>query len=745
MTHVTIDFETRSDVDLRKQGSYVYFESPHARVMIGSYAIDDGPIRRWEYGEPCPADLREAVEAGAIIHAHNASFEIQCFEWLHRNAGWPLPRLERFRCSAAKAAAMALPRDLDRLGAALGLTIRKDKEGRRLIQMFSKPRRARKGEDPGGVYWNEPHDYPEDWEKFKAYCDQDVRTEMAAEHRLVPLSEPEQRFWRLTEIINRRGVRIDIRSAKAAIAIAEKAKAELDREMTRITEGYVTACSQVARLTEWVRAQGVEMTSAAKAEITELLTADDIPDRVRKALEIRQEAAKTSVSKLEAMISRASADGRVRGGFIYHQASTGRTQSVGVNFANLPRPRREFEDAKPRLDVLFRSFRTGEPEILPWLYGDELGRPLHLISDAIRGFIWSAPGHELIQADYSNIEGNVLAWLANEEWKLKAIREISADPENVPDMYRRTAASILGLNTDEVTKKHWARQAVGKPAELGLGYGGGVMAFVTFARGYNVKLEPLAPPIIERADEARLEKATRSYENYSKRGLYGTSELSREAWIACEIIKLGWREANAAIARSWRDLETAAREAVQEPGTITEAARVKYLSRRGFLWALLPSGRCLAYGAPRLRDQVWACVRLPDGGWSDAEVMEREVAEAGERRGEVRIEGETSAKVTVLGVDSKSNQWRRYGLYGGLLAENNTQAVARDLLVNGMWKAEAAGYPIVATVYDEIICEVPRGFGDLKEFERLICELPDWAAGLPLTAGGWRGKRYRKD
>lgn len=741
--NVEADFETRSDVDLKKCGVHVYFESPHARVLIGSYSIDGGPVRRWQYGEPCPDDLRAAVEAGATISAHNAGFELQCFTWLSRNAGWPMPALEQFRCTAGTAAAMSLPRALGDLGAALGLDIQKDKEGQRLINLFSKPRRARKGETPD-VYWNEPEDHPEDFEKFKAYCDQDVRTEAAADRRMMPLSDYEQRVWTLTERINLRGVRIDRRSARAALRLAEKAKKALDADMRLATGGYVTAATQVAKLTEWIRDQGVPLDSLGKAEITDLLELDDLPAKVRHALEIRQEAAKTSVSKLNAMLARANADGRVRGGFIYHQASTGRTQSVGVNFSNLTRPRRAFDDEKPRLDVLFDAIRSEDPDLLSFLYGADLGRPLHLVSDAIRGFIWAAPDHELVQADYSNIEGNVLAWSANEEWKLAAIRELIADP-SLPDMYRRTAASILGLDTEIVTKKHWARQAVGKPAELGLGYGGGPMAFLTFAKGYGVKLDPIAPAVIASADAERIEKATKRYEGQAKRGLSGTTELSRDAWIACEIIKLGWRAQNSAIAQSWKDLESAVRGAVGSPGTTVSAAKVDYLFAKGFLWARLPSGRCLAYGAPKLKAQVWARLRLDDGTWSDSEVMDRETAEAGEAKGRVRIEGATSDKVAVLGVDSATKKWRRYGLYGGLLAENNTQAIARDILVNGMFKAETAGYPIIATVYDEIIAEVPRGFGDLADFERRICELPEWAAGLSLTAGGWRGKRYRKD
>jgi DNA polymerase len=738
------DVETRSPVDLRKQGAFVYFEHPETTVLMMAYRLDDQPIRMWTYDRPCPDDLRAALEGDATIVAYNSQFETLAFDLLADRKGWPRVSYDRYVDTAAAAVAMGLPRALGDLAEALGLPVQKDKEGGRLIRLFSMPRRPRKGEDPTGLYWNEPQDHPEDWQKFLSYCARDVETEEAAAERLVPLSDFEQQVWLLDQKINRRGARVDRISAVAATNLAEKAKKALDREMRIVTGGYVPACSNPGKLIEWVQAQGVALDSAAKAEITDLLELDDLPDHVRRALEIRQEAAKTSVAKLTSMISRASPDDRIRGGFMYHGASTGRWVSTGVNLANLPRPRKIFDDTKPNPEQLFQAFRQEDPDLLPFLYGPELGRPLHLLSDAIRGFIIAAPGHEFVQADYSNIEGNVIAWSSNEEWKLKAIHELNADP-SLPDMYRRTAAAILGLTTEEVTKKHWARQAVGKPAELGLAYGGGVMAFVTFARAYGVKLDSIAANIIAQADQERIEKATKRYEGQAKRGLSGTVELSRDAWIACEIVKLGWRTQNAAIAQSWKDLENAVREAVASPGRIVGAAKVDYLFKNGFLWARLPSGRCLAYGTPKLKAQVWAKVKLDDGTWSDSEVMDKEAAEAGEVKGTVKIEGATSDKVTVLGVDSKTKKWRRYGLYGGLLAENNTQAIARDILVNGMFKAEAAGYPIIATVYDEILTEVPIGYGDLADFERLICELPSWAAGLPLTAGGFRSKRYKKD
>lgn len=732
---VSADFETRSPVDLKKCGAFVYFEHPETTVLMCAYRIDDGPLKIWTYDQPKPDDLCAAIKAGAKIHAWNAQFEALGFSLLATRHGWPAVADEQYIDTMAAAAAMSLPRALGDAAQALGLDVQKDKEGMRLIRKFSLPRRD-------GAF-NDPADHPEDWEKFKAYCLRDVEVEEAIGKRIVPLSDAEQALWRLNFQINRRGIRIDRTSARSALAIADKAKKKLDRDMRLVTGGYVPACSQPGKLVEWVQSQGVELSSAAKAEITDLLAFDDLPSKVRQALEIRQEAAKTSVSKLNAMITMANSDGRVRGTSNYHAAGTGRFQSSGVNFNNMPRPRREFEEEHPRLDVLFGAFRREDPDWLKFLYGDTLGRPLHLISDAIRGFVWAGPGKEFVQADYSGIEGAVIAWLAGEDWKIKALFDIMADP-SIPDMYRQTAARIMNLTTDIITKKHPLRQSVGKVSELALGFAGGVAAFYSMSRNYNVNLDELYAPVWEAADQERREKAVKRYEGCLKRNDGKTDVLSREAWIACEIIKVGWRVANPAIAKSWSDLEDAIRQAIQEPGTITKAARVQYIMAQGFLWARLPSGRCLAYGSPRLKDQVWAKRKI-DGAWADAEVMDREDAERLERKGECQIQGTTKQKVTALGVNSVTRKWERFALYGGLAQENNTQGTARDLLVNGMWKAEQNGYPVVATVYDEILAEVPYGFGDVREFERLICELPDWAAGLPLTAGGWRGKRYRKE
>ena len=764
-----MDTEARSDVDITgkkngPKGSGRYFESPHFRPLIARWRIDDEPMEEWLAGQPCPESLRRHAAVGGMITGWNVSFERRFLRWLELHENWPAFAIDRFCCTSAAAAAMGLPRSLESAAEALGLSINKDKRGKTLIQLFSVPRKPRPNEPPG-IYFVEPHERPDDFRDYSAYCAQDVEVEAAVAVRTIPLSAAEQAAYVLDQRINDRGLRIDRVSCIAAMRLAEAATLALDVEIRDLTGGAVRRVSDVSRLVAWVQNRGVELNSAQKADLVELLRLTDLPADVRRAIEIRQEGGKTSTTKFKAFLDYASpVDDRIRHIYTYHAASTGRWQARGVNMNNLPRPRREFDDAlqagELRAATLFGAIRHGDPRVLRDLYGDALGRPLHLLSDAIRGFLWAAPGCEYKQADYSGIEGAVIAWSSEERWKINAMAAIIADEAEaklerrdtrLADMYVRSAAGIMSVPEESIRigkrkgPNVWMRQSIGKVSELALGFGGGVTAFHSMSLNYGVDLEPLYAPVWAAADEERRTKAVRRYEANLKRGKEKTDLLSRNAWIACELIKVGWRATNPAIATGWRLREEAIRNAVRHPGVETSALCFRYVVKMGYLWARLPSGRCLAYGAPRLRDQVWVMVRLDDGNWGDAEVMTRVEAETLERQGQVQIQGATSPAITILGVDKSGKRMQREPLYGGLIAENDTQAIARDLLVNGMLRAEAAGYQIVGHVYDEILAEAPPDDRPLAEFERLICELPPWAAGLPLTAGGWRGKRYRKD
>jgi hypothetical protein len=207
------------------------------------------------------------------------------------------------------------------------------------------------------------------------------------------------------------------------------------------------------------------------------------------------------------------------------------------------------------------------------------------------------------------------------------------------------------------------------------------------ARAYNVKIDPLFPGIWESADEERRAKAVKRYESVSKRGKEGTTVLSREAWIAAELVKVGWRASNPAISAAWHSIEEAARESIRNPGQQFSAmsGRATYLVRNGFMWLRGPSGECLAYAAPRLRDQVWAKVKLDDGSWSDPEVMDREEAERLELLFKVQIQGPTSPRITFLGLDKSGKHMVRQGLYGGLIFENCLSGETEVLTPSG-WR-----------------------------------------------------------
>jgi DNA polymerase len=753
VSEARVDFETRSDVDLKKHGSARYFASPHWRALIMCYSIDGGPVKEWTYRDVyCPADLAEHIRNGGYIRGHSVSFEMQALDQLARRQNWPPPRgrmaspwlapaIDRYRCTAVEAAAMALPRSLEGVGAALNLPIQKDKEGDRLIKFFSIPQRRlkRHADLPPGPIWNEPEDHPEEFAKFVAYCRRDVEAEAEVAKRLVPLSAAEQEMYVLDQVINSRGLRVDLQSVHAAIAMAEKARATLEDELLTITGGYVTGINKGAEICRWLETQGVSTAGVAKDVVAELLELEDLPPKARRVLEIRQQGAKSSTAKLQAFIDRASTDGRVRHAFVMNAASTGRWSSRGVQLHNTPRPRKVFSDAHEdghlNFASLFEIIRTADPAVVSFMYGPQLGQPLPLLSDALKGFIWAAPGHDLLAADYSGIEDAVGMWDAGETWALDAMREIIADPSK-PDMYRLTAEGIYG---EPIGKKDGRRQ-VGKVARLALGYEGGVSALWSMGRVYNLKLASVYEAVWAAADEERRERACKRYERCLKRKEAKADILSREGWIAGELVKIGYRESHPAVRDGWEIRRDAIHDAVAEPGKQVSALHCTYLVAHGFLWCRLPSGRCLAYAWPRLKPMVW----FHDKATDEAECIPAEQGYARERDGEGKVKGPARSAVTALGVNSVTLAFERYALYGGLACENVVQAIAADLLRVGIKAAERAGYPVIGHVHDEILTEVPRGFGDVGDFERLITELPSWAAGLPLTASGWRGKRFRK-
>lgn len=315
-----LDLETRSTVDLKAAGPYVYAEHPTTDVWVACWAIDDEPVQAWSPGAPVPERLRAHIEAGLPVAAHNYAFEYVITNLvLAPRHGWPTLTVEQGICTAAMAAAMALPRSLDQAAAAVGLDIGKDMTGRRLMLQMSRPRRV---ENDGTIVW-----WDQDFEKMArlvAYCVQDVEVERQLEKRLRPLLRKEVEVFRLDLRMNSRGVQTDRELVAAAQHVAKRIQQRLHGEMHDVTRGAVTRTTTVQALLEWVRRRGVETENLDKYAIAEALNDPDLPPDVVRALRIRQEAGKSSTSKYKAFVDRTSADGRLRDNLMYHGASTGR-------------------------------------------------------------------------------------------------------------------------------------------------------------------------------------------------------------------------------------------------------------------------------------------------------------------------------------------------------------------------------------------------------------------------------------
>lgn len=691
MITLHIDFETRSTIDLKKAGLDVYAKHPSTDVWCMAHALDYSPVSIWTPdADDSERELLDHVKNGGIVVAHNAAFELAIWNnVMVPKYGWPPLKPERVRCTMAMAYAMSLPGSLDNAAAALGIDYRKDQAGYRLMLQMCKPK-------ADGTY----RDDEESKRRLYEYCKQDVAVERELEKRMMALSAAEQNLWTLDYRINQRGIQIDIPAVEAAIKVVEAEQARLNKEMQRVTNNAVASCSAVKQLVDWIREQGVAIEGVAKADVLDVLDGD-LPPAVRKALRLRQEAAKSSTAKLKAMLECVSDDGRVRNTLQYHGAGTGRWAGRKIQVHNFPRPKLEQHEIE---DILDRVLRLPIPahEMAPYIdlfYGN----PLDMISSCLRGFMTAAPGHDLIAADFANIEGRVLAWLAGEEWKLQAFREYDAGTG--PDLYKLTYGRSFGIAPGDVSKD---QRQVGKVMELALGYQGGVGAFQTMARGYGVEVTD------DRADE----------------------------------LKEKWRAAHPKTKQFWYDCERAAVNAVMNPGRKYQAGaegrQVTYLVNGSFLWCRLPSGRVLCYPYPRLdtkltvkNGKTGAQKTLSSSAFAKAEMPAVEWTVV--RRDENCL--------YYMSVDSLTKKWGPTDTYGGKLVENITQAVARDLLAEAIVRLEYKGIATVMHVHDEVVVEVNSGWmttAGVHMVENIISLLPTWAEGLPVAAEGWRGKRYRK-
>ena len=652
MTTVSLDFETRSTVDLRLTGVYPYAEHQNTSVWCMAWAVDAGEPKVWKNGDSFPRELRELIAAGCEMRAWNAQFERVIWSRLCvPRFDWPSVKHEQWIDTAAEAAAMALPVSLAHCAQVLGVTEQKDGAGHSLMMRMARPRKNTKNKI---IWWDDL----ERLEQLYSYCEQDVRTERSIAGVLRRLSEKEQRIYHLDQKINDRGVKIDVPLVRAARIVAKMGLDEANDSVSTATGGLVQKVTKVADLTKWLRDyEGLDIDNVKKSTVRELLEGDGLSDPARQALEARADAGRSSVAKLETMMKVKCADHRARGLLFYHAARTGRWGGRLIQPQNFPRG--EIKDVERFIELVMSKDYAALDAAHP---------ALAIISSMLRSMLTAADGHLLMVGDFAQIEARVLAWLAGQDDLVQAFA-------NGEPVYEMMAERAYGLKRGEVTKDDPRRQ-LGKATELGCGFGMGHKKFV---------------------------KASWD--------IYGV-DVSQPEGFAKQVVDT-YRASRPRIVDLWYRMGDAAFDAVSRPGEIQEVRGCKLVMRGAYLWLMLPSKRPLAFATPRIVDR-----KTP---W-----------------------GEMKPSVEVWGINSVTRKWEPRALYGGLIVENVVQALARDIMAEAMLALDNAGYPVILTVHDEVVTEPPLGHGSLEDFMAILSRVPSWAAGCPVAAEGWEGRRYRK-
>ena len=548
-----LDFETRSELDLKKVGLWNYARHPSTDVWCAAWAFDDDEPRLWmRAGMPFPdedtAPMLDFVRAGGRLIAHNAAFELAIWnEIMAKRYGWPALKPEQTECTMVGCYAMGLPGALENAAMALGLTARKDLAGRALMLRMARPR-SKAGVTPV-VWWDEADKLAQ----LYAYCQQDVRVEREIHKRVLPLSETERRVWLLDYKINQRGVAIDRQSAEAAVVLADTMGTHYAAVLNTLTSGRVKSVNALIPMKDWLTERGVSADALAKQDVVDLLERDDLSEECRKVLTIRQDAGKASNAKFDKMLALAGDDDRLRNMYQYHGAATGRWGGRGVQTHNLPRVMPKAE----QVEKILAHVRRGDHRAIDMIYGP----PLAVVSSCLRSFFVAPEGKTLLNGDFANVEGRGQAWFAGEQWKLRAFE--AADAGTGPGLYELAYSRMFGVPVESVKNPSEERQ-IGKVSELAFGYAGGVGSFRTMGKVYGVKVPDAT------ADE----------------------------------FKHAWRAAHPAIRRCWYDIQNAAIAAVRSPGEPFVCGfpgrQATFKKVGSFLWCRLPSARVICYTYPKI-------------------------------------------------------------------------------------------------------------------------------------------------
>ena len=685
MRTLYLDLETFSETPIT-HGTHAYAAT--AEILLVAWAWGDAPVQVTDFTlHVLPLHVVAGFyDPDVEVVIQNSHFDRTVIRHVW---GIDIPT-ERIHDTMVQAMAHSLPGSLGMLCEVLGLPSdkAKDKDGKRLIQLFCKPlgknRKLRRAT-------RETH--PAEWERFKAYAASDIEAMREVKKRMpmINFTPTERALWQLDQRINDRGVAIDLKLVYSAIEAIDRAKRELAGRTLELTDGSVssTTLNEVFRL-HLFEAFGIDLPDLQMATIEKALDAADMNPAMRELLLIRLQASSTSTAKYRVLMRGTSNDSRLRGLLQFCGAiRTGRWAGRLFQPQNLPRPTLK----QKAIDAGIEALRAG----CAHLTTDNV---MELVSSAIRSCIVAPSGRKLVVADLSNIEGRVQSWLANEEWKLQAFRDF--DAKTGPDLYKLAYSKSFGIAPEAVSDD---QRQVGKVQELALGYEGGVGAFATFAGAYGINLDELADKVLLDAPEPLVEKADNFLEWFKKekRSRFG---LSDDAFVACDVLKRMWRDAHPNISGYWHQLKDLAVRAINGRGNTFNELGLRVRASKNWLVVGMPSGRALFYPLPKVDE---------DGALS------------------------------YMGIDQYTRKWTRIRTHGGKLFENLCQAVARDIMAANMPLIEAAGYQIVLTVHDEIIAEAPdEPQYNAKHLASLLAANPDWAPDIPLAAAGFETYRYKK-
>ncbi|MCM1219568.1 MAG: DNA polymerase [Lachnospiraceae bacterium] len=536
MNELFMDIESFSSVNLTKSGTYRYAESNDFTILLFAYSVDGGNVCMVDLacGEKIPADIVEALSDDSVTKwSYNNNFERVCLS--NYFGTWFEP--ESWRCTMVWAAYLGLPRSLEDVGAVLGLEKQKLTEGKDLIRYFCVPCKPTKAN--GGRTRNLPEHDMEKWKRFKAYNLRDVEAEMQIQQRLAKFPVPEFVWeeYRQDQEINDRGIGVDMEMVRQAIAMDGRSKAELSAAMTELTE--LENPNSVQQMKQWLLENGMETDSLDKKAVAGLL--QEAPEPLRTVLTLRQQLAKSSVKKYQAMENAVCTDSRAHGMFAFYGANrTGRFSGRIIQLQNL------YKNTMPDLAQARELVRCGDFEALEILY-DSIPE---VLSELIRTAFVPQGGRKFIVADFSAIEARVIAWIAEERWRLKVF-------EGGGDIYCASASQMFHVPVEKHGVNGHLRQK-GKIAELALGYGGSVGALKSMGALEMGLAEEELQPLVS-----------------------------------------AWRDSNPGITEFWWAVDRAVKECIKKR-VPTETHGIRFSHESGMLFITLFSGRRLAYVKPRI-------------------------------------------------------------------------------------------------------------------------------------------------